>query len=74
MIYYRVLKDAYDYFNNYSVVEGELLTVRERNTKCRYISDSVFRKCSTSQRNTYKMFTVRKPIDENKIIYYESED
>ena len=74
MIYYRVLRDAYDYFNKYGHVEGELLTGKERNTKCRYISDYVFRKCSTSSRNTFKMFGVRKPIDENKILYYEREN
>lgn len=69
MTYYKVTRDAYDYFNNYGVVEGELLTVTERNTKCRYIANSVFKKCFTSQRNTFKMFGVRKPMDESKILY-----
>lgn len=69
MTYYKVVKDAYDYFSKYGVIEGELLTAKERNTKCPYISDNVFIKCFTSSRNTFKMFGIRKPIDENKIVY-----
>ena len=42
MKYYRVVKEAYDYFNKMGTVKNELFTEKERNTKVRYLSDDVF--------------------------------
>ena len=42
MKYFRAKRDAYDYFSKYGVVEGELLTAKERNSRCPYLQDCVF--------------------------------
>ena len=59
MLYYRAKCDAYDYFNHYGVVEGELLTSKERNSKARYISDSCFDEVNISRNKTFTNFGVR---------------
>lgn len=59
MLYYRVRRDAYDYFNKFAVVEGELLTEKERNRKARYISDNVFQEVHISKNKTYFSFGCR---------------
>lgn len=59
MLYYRVKDDAYDYFNKYAVVKNELLTARERNTKCRYISDEHFEAVQISKKKTFFNFGCR---------------
>lgn len=42
MKYFRAKRDAYDYFSKRGVVEGELLTERQRNSYVPYIHDCVF--------------------------------
>ena len=59
MKYYRAKREAYDYFNRCGVVENELLTEKERNTKVRYISDDVFETMEISRKKTFYNFGVR---------------
>ena len=59
MKYYRVTKEAYDYFNKNMTVKNELLTPRERNTKFRYLKDDCFEEVEVSKKNTYINFGVR---------------
>ena len=63
-IYFKAKRDAMDYFNNYPVIEGELLTPKERTTQARYIPDSVFEIVEISRKKTYKSFGVRFEIKE----------
>ena len=42
MLYYKAIKDGYDYFNKNSIIKNELLTAKERNSRVRYLSDSYF--------------------------------
>lgn len=59
MQYFKVVKDGYDYFNKYAVIENELLTVRERHTKARYLSDEYFKPVMVSQKKTFFNFGCR---------------
>ena len=42
MLYYKAIKDGYDYFNKNAIIKNELLTTKERNSKVRYLPDSYF--------------------------------
>ena len=42
MLYYKAIKDGYDYLNKNSLIRNELLTAKERNSKVRYLDDSHF--------------------------------
>ena len=64
MKYYRVRRDAYDYFNKYTVVKNELLTEKERNKKARYIKDDIFEEVEINKNKTYFNFGVRREIKE----------
>lgn len=64
MKYYLVLKDGYDYINKNGVVERELLTPRERNTKVRYLPDSYFKEVEISRKKTFFSFGVRLQMSE----------
>ena len=64
MKYYLVLKDGYDYINKYGVVERELLTPHERNTKVRYLPDSYFKEVDISRKRTFFSFGVRLQMSE----------
>jgi len=59
MLYYKVKHDAYDYLNKYAVVKNELLTARERNIKCRYLSDDIFEPVNISKNNIFWFFGAR---------------
>lgn len=59
MLFYKVRRDAYDYFNKYGVVKDELLTKRERDTKCRYLKDDVFEEVEVSKKKTFWSFGCR---------------
>lgn len=59
MKYYRATKDAYDYLNKHGVVENELLTEKERNSRVRYLSDSVFHIVEINKNKTFMSFGVR---------------
>ena len=59
MLFYRVRRDAYDYFNKYAVIEGELLTEKERNRKARYLKDDIFQPVEISKQKTFWSFGCR---------------
>ena len=42
MLYYKAIKDGYDYFNKNTLIKNELLTTKERNSRVRYLPDSYF--------------------------------
>lgn len=64
MLYYQAIKDGYDYFNKNSLIKGELLTEKERNTKVRYLPDSYFERVNISRKKTFFNFGVRLPMKE----------
>ncbi len=60
MKFYKVIKgDVHDYFTGYTTVENELVTQRERDTKFRYLSDSVFEEVDVSKKKTFWNFGAR---------------
>ena len=59
MLYYQVVEDSYDFFNNHSAIKGELFTAKERDTKVRYISDDHFKPVHISKRQVYFSFGCR---------------
>lgn len=59
MKYYRAKDEYYDYFSDYCTIKNQLLTEKERNTRCRYLQDSCFDIVNISSRNTYMSFGVR---------------
>lgn len=59
MTYYRAKREAFDYFNEYPVVRGELLTAKERNTKCRYLNDDIFEIVDIPRTRTFMIFGAR---------------
>ncbi len=59
MKFYKVKREAYDYFNKFQTVKDELLTEKERNTKARYIKDDVFEVVEVSKKKTYWFFGAR---------------
>lgn len=58
-IYYKAKTDAMDYLTGFPVVEGELLTPKERHTVARYLDDAIFEIVEISRKKTYKSFGVR---------------
>lgn len=67
MKYLRPKRDAYDYFSQYGVVEGELLTARERNLRCPYLQDCVFEEVEISKNDTFVNFGCRFQINHDII-------
>lgn len=59
MKFYKALREAHDYFTGYTTVENELVTQRERDTKFRYLSDSVFEEVDVSKKKTFWNFGAR---------------
>lgn len=59
MKYYKVKKDIYDYFSKHAVIENELLTEKERNRKCPYLSDNVFEIVNIPKTKIFWNFGVR---------------
>ena len=59
MLYYRAKTFAYDYFNDYPLIKGELLTKKERNSKCRHLHDSCFEEVRINKNKTFVIFGVR---------------
>lgn len=60
MKFYKAIKgDVYDYLTGYATVKNELVTQRERDTKFRYLSDSVFEEVNVSKKRTFWNFGVR---------------
>ena len=67
MKYYRANCDAYDHFNQSSLIKGELCTPKERDVLFRYIADECFDTVHVKKTETYTFFGARFP-DENAII------
>ena len=59
MLFYKATREAHDYFTGYTTVKNELVTQKERDTKFRYLKDSVFEKVEVSKKNTFWNFGVR---------------
>ena len=59
MRFYRVRKEAYDYFTGHTAIENELVTQKEKDTKFRHLSDSVFEEVEVSKKKTYWFFGAR---------------
>lgn len=59
MKFYKAKREVHDYFTGYTTVENELVTQRERDTKFRYLSDSVFEEVNVSKKRTFWNFGAR---------------
>ena len=59
MKYYKARHEAHDYFTGWTLIENELVTEKEKNTKFRYISDFNFEEVEIPKNKTYKSFGVR---------------
>jgi len=59
MYYYKLKRDCFDHFTGHAFVKNELLTEHERNTKARYISDTLFDVFYWKRTNTFINFGVR---------------
>lgn len=59
MTYFKAKANAYDYFSKRGVVEGELLTAKERHTLVRYLSDDLFETVVIPKSKTVVMFGYR---------------
>ena len=68
MVYYRAKGEYHDYFTGYTTIPGELLTKRERNTKFRFLSDTVFERVMCSCKGTYFSFGARKAYTDTIVI------
>ena len=59
MKYLKATADAFDYFTGYALVEGELVTQKQRNTRFRYISDDYFTPVEIPKNKTFTSFGCR---------------
>ena len=59
MLYYKAVKDGYDYFNKNGIIKNELLTARERNSKVRYLPDDYFQIIEIPKSNVFCSFGTR---------------
>ena len=59
MLYYKVIKDGYDYFNKNAIVKNELLTTKERNSKVSHLPDSYFQIIEIPKTKVFWSFGVR---------------
>lgn len=59
MKYYRAAAEKHDYFSGNTTIINELLTEKERNTKFRFLSDSVFEVVEVSKKKIYWSFGAR---------------
>ena len=59
MLFYKATKEVHDYFTGYTTIKNELITQRERDTKFRYLKDSVFEVVEVSKKNTFWFFGAR---------------
>ena len=71
MKYYRANRDAYDYFNQSSLIKGELCTVSERDRIFRYISDECFDTVSVKKNETHIFFGARFPDENAQVIVHK---
>lgn len=59
MKFYKATMEAHDYFTGNTTIKDELVTQRERDTKFRYLSDSVFEEVDVSKKKTFWNFGAR---------------
>lgn len=59
MKFYRVTREVHDYSTGYTTIKNELVTQWEKDTKFRYLSDSVFEEVEVSKKKTYWFFGAR---------------
>ena len=59
MLFYKATKEAHDYFTGNTTIKNELLTQAERDTKFRYLKDSVFEVVNISKKKTFWNFGAR---------------
>lgn len=59
MLFYRVRREAYDYFTGNTAIKNELLTQKERDSKFRYLKDDVFQEVQISKKKTFWSFGCR---------------
>lgn len=59
MLFYKATKEAHDYFTGNTTIKNELLTQKERDTKFRYLKDSVFEMVNISKKKTFWNFGAR---------------
>lgn len=59
MKYLKAIAEKHDYFTGYTTVKNELVTQKERDTKFRYLSDSVFEPVEISRRRIFWSFGCR---------------
>lgn len=59
MLFYKATKEAHDYFTGNTTIKNELLTQKERDTKFRYLKDSVFEVVNISKKKTFWNFGAR---------------
>ena len=59
MKYYMSNGEYYDYFTGNTVLPGELITKRERNSKFRYLCDNCFTLVKVNKKDTYFSFGAR---------------
>ena len=64
MKYYRAKHDTVDYKGNYCLIEGELLTEKERIKYYPNLSDNAFEIVNISKSLTFTCFGVRKQISD----------
>ena len=65
MRYYKATKEAHDYFTGWTTVKDELVTEKERNTRFRYLKDTVFEPVEISRKRTFFSFGVRFEMKED---------
>lgn len=65
MLFYKVKREVHDYFTGNTTIVGELLTQKERDTKFRYLNDTIFEKVNVSKKKTCWIFGARYEINSN---------
>ena len=59
MLFYKVIREAHDYFTGNTAIKNELLTQRERDSKFRYLKDDIFQPVQISKKKTFWNFGCR---------------
>lgn len=67
MIYYRARDEYCDRFTWNTTVPGELLTIKQRNSTFRYLSDNCFEKVRVKRTQTHWFFGARFPDSDAQV-------
>lgn len=59
MLFYKVNREAHDYFTGNTAIKNELVTQKERDTKFRYLKDDIFSVVFVSKKKTFWNFGCR---------------